>query len=144
MQFSRKPRTPKSFLDITPIVDTVFNLLIFFAVSLSFIASSAIHVDLPKAEVPASEFAQKDLRLTITHANRVFLNDKEMRNPAELAQSLREVAAVQTATNVFIEADEQVPHGKVVALMDLANGVGLQKVAIVTQLKTTKEPATSF
>lgn len=138
MHFNKRRQTPSSFLDITPVVDTVFNLLIFFALSLSFIATPAIQVDLPRATAPELDREQKDLRLVITHAGRVFLNQKELSSADELEHSFRTAAMDRIPPQLFIEADERVPHGKVVEIMDVATNAGLQRLAIVTRSKHGK------
>ena len=135
MRFRKESRRNNNFLDITPIVDTVFNLLIFFAVSLNFISTPGIQVNLPKSTAQEVARERKDLRVVITPANQLYLNEKEV-DLSTLRKSFEEAAAVGRETQVLIQADEQVTHGKVVEVMDLARNAGLARLAIVTQQKS--------
>jgi biopolymer transport protein ExbD len=135
MRFRKESRRNNNFLDITPIVDTVFNLLIFFAVSLNFISTPGIQVNLPKSTAQEVARERKDLRVVITPTNQLYLNEKEV-DLSTLGKSFDEAAAVSRETQVLIQADEQVTHGKVVEVMDLARNAGLARLAIVTQQKS--------
>jgi biopolymer transport protein ExbD len=134
MRFRKESKKNNALLDITPIVDTVFNLLIFFALSLNFISTPGIQVNLPKSSAQEVARERKDLRVAITPANRIYLNEREI-DPKILQESFREAAAASNETQVLIQADEQVSHGKVVEVMDLARAAGLTRLAIVTQSK---------
>jgi biopolymer transport protein ExbD len=135
MRFRKESRRSNNFLDITPIVDTVFNLLIFFALSLNFISTPGIQVNLPKSTAQEIARERKDLRVVITPANQLYLNEKEV-DLSTLGKNFAETAAVSRDTQVLIQADEQVMHGKVVEVMDLARNAGLARLAIVTQPKS--------
>jgi biopolymer transport protein ExbD len=135
MRFRNEGRRSPIPLDITPIVDTVFNLLIFFALSLNFISTPGIQVNLPKSGAQEVARERKDLRVAITPQNRIFLNEAAV-DLQILARKFQESAAASQETQVLIQADEQVTHGKVVEVMDLARSVGLRRLAIVTQPKS--------
>ena len=135
MRFRKESRRSNNFLDITPIVDTVFNLLIFFAVSLNFISTPGIQVNLPKSTAQEIARERKDLRVVITPANQLYLNEKEV-DLSTLGKNFAETAALSRDTQVLIQADEQVTHGRVVEVMDLARNAGLARLAIVTQPKS--------
>lgn len=135
MRFRNEGKRSPHPLDITPIVDTVFNLLIFFALSLNFISTPGIQVNLPKSGAQEVARERKDLRVAITPQNRIFLNETAV-DLQTLAKKFQEGAAANQETQVLIQADEQVTHGKVVEVMDLARSVGLRRLAIVTQPKS--------
>jgi biopolymer transport protein ExbD len=134
MQFRTPRRRSENLLDITPIVDTVFNLLIFFALSLNFISAPGIQVRLPQAT--GEEVAQERtaLRVGINAAGAFYLDEKRVR-PEELAAAFRAAAAARRDTQVWIRADENARHGQVVEVMDLARTAGLHRLAILTQPK---------
>lgn len=134
MQFRTARRRSENLLDITPIVDTVFNLLIFFALSLNFISTPAIQVRLPQAT--AEEVAQERsaLRVGISASGEVYLDEKRL-GLGELAAAFEAAAAERRDTQVLIRADEKVPHGRVVEIMDRARTAGLHRLAILTQPK---------
>lgn len=132
MRFQNKKGNHSSFIDIAPFVDTVFNLLIFFALSLNFISTPGIRVNLPKSTAQEIVREEKDLRVVITPTNRLYLNEKpiEMKH---LGDRFREVAQTNQQTQILIQADERVPHGTVVRVMDLARTARLHRLAIITQ-----------
>ena len=137
MRFREESKQNSSLLDITPIVDTVFNLLIFFALSLNFISTPGIRVDLPKST--AKEIAQdkKDLRVVMTSSNQLYINEKPV-DLNGLRTRFRKAAESDRETQILIQADQQVAHGKVVEVMDIARSLGLRRLAIVTQPKSDK------
>lgn len=117
-------------LDITPIVDTVFNLLIFFALSLSFAATSGgINVKLPKA-ASAEPVKNEQLTINLTKDDKLYFNDKTTTLDA-LAEALRKNENKESL--VIIRADDSVPHGKVVELMDTVKTQGFSKLAIAVE-----------
>ncbi|GJM15859.1 MAG: biopolymer transporter protein ExbD [Thermodesulfobacteriota bacterium] len=127
----RKQKNGKSgagaTLDLTPIVDVVFNLLIFFALSLNFAATSGgINVKLPSAS-SAEPVKTEQLTVNLTQAGQVYYNDKEIEMD-ELAPKLQEIEDKDSL--VIIRADNTVPHGKVVEVMDIVKSEGFSKLAI--------------
>ena len=138
VRFREESKQNSSLLDINPIVDTVFNLLIFFAVSLNFISTPGIRVNLPKST--AKEIAQekKDLRIVMTSSNQLYINEKPV-DLKGLRTSFRKAVESDPDTQILIQADHQVAHGKVVEVMDIAHSLGLRRLAIVTQPKSNKE-----
>lgn len=134
MNFRQDKRASNSFIDVTPFLDTIFNLLIFFALSLNFISNPGIKVDLPKSAAQEIARKEKDITIVITPERQVYLNDKEVTTDA-LPASLTEIARGNEKTQVLIQADQSVPHGLVVTVMDAARSAGLTQLAIITQAK---------
>ncbi len=152
----RPRRTPAGgFIDMTPVVDTIFNLLIFFALSMNFLANPGITVDLPDASAPQVEREDGDIRILVTPEGEVRVDGERVALPA-LAARLRETArqriagqpgtGEQRATagqrrdpQVLIRADRRVPHGVVVEVMDAARSAGLTRLAIMTQRETGRK-----
>lgn len=119
-----------SALDLTPIVDVVFNLLIFFALSLNFAATSGgINVKLPSA-TSAEPVKAEQVTINMTKDGKLFYNDKDI-DIEGLTEKLKEVEDKNSI--VIIRADDAVPHGKVVEVMDIAKSEGLSKLAIAVQ-----------
>lgn len=134
MRFQKERKRDSSLLDITPLVDTVFNLLIFFALSLNFISTPGIRVNLPKSVAQEIARERKDLRVVIAVTGALYLNEKQTDAQA-LAEQFRRSAEADRETQILIQADQGVTHGKVVEVMDLARSAGLYRLAIVTQPK---------
>ncbi len=134
MRFQTERRRNDSLLDITPIVDTVFNLLIFFALSLNFVSTPGIQVNLPKSSAQEIARDKQELRVIIKPSGELFVGESPV-DARGLAARLRKAAEVSLDTQVLIQADEQVSHGKVVEVMDLARKAELHRLAIVTRPK---------
>lgn len=127
-----------SLIDITPVVDTVFNLLIFFALSLNFISTPGIRVQLPKSAAQEITREKKDLRVVLTARDQLYLNEKPV-DLDGLGAQFKKAAVSDRETQILIQADQRVAHGKVVQVMDLARSAGLYRLAIVTQPRSKKE-----
>jgi len=135
MRFRTQQKSQGSLIDITPFLDTVFNLLIFFALSLNFISTPGIRVNLPKSTAQEIVRKENDLRIVITSNNQLYLNEKLVdRN--DLAKHFTDAAESNDQTQILIQADEQIAHGTVVWVMDQARTAGLHRLAIITQPKT--------
>lgn len=125
-----------STLDLTPIVDVVFNLLIFFALSLNFAATSGgINVKLPSAS-SAEPVKTEQVTINMTQDGKLFYNDKTI-DLSGLKEKLKEVEDKNSI--VIIRADDSVPHGKVVQVMDIAKSEGLSKLAIAVEQTTAPD-----
>src|SRR3989338_6251102 len=110
MRFQKEAKKDSSLLDITPIVDTVFNLLIFFALSLNFISTPGIRVQLPKSSAQEITPERKDLRVVMTATGQLYLNEKAV-DWNRLADHFRKAGASNRETQILIQADQRVPHG---------------------------------
>ena len=138
MRFQKQSKKDGTLLDITPVVDTVFILLIFFVLSLNFISTPGIRVDLPKATAKEILPEQNDLRVVITSKNQLYLNEKSVDLKA-LRDHFNKASQSNPKTQILIQADQVVTHGKVVEVMDLARSAGLHRLAIVTRPRGSKE-----
>ena len=133
MRFSEKTRTDAS-LDITPIVDTVFNLLIFFALSLNFIVTPGITVDLPESITEEIIREREELIVVMDKDNNIFIDEKAV-SMDQLVTIFGNAAQKSKDTLVIIQADQDVAHGNVVRMMDSAKKAGLARLAIATAMK---------
>ena len=119
-------------INMTPMIDVVLQLVIFFVVTTTFISvESGAQVNLPSADFSRIEEA-KTITVTITENNSIYI-DGALVDEKELAQ----VAVAEVRQNpqamVVIEADKNVLHGKVVRVMDILRKSGAEKMAIATQ-----------
>jgi len=132
MRFSEKTQTGAS-LDITPIVDTVFNLLIFFALSLNFIVTPGIKVDLPESITEEIIREREELIVVMDKDNNIFIDENTV-SIDQLVTIFSEAAQKSKDTLVIIQADQEVAHGTVVRMMDTAKKAGLVRLAIATAM----------
>jgi biopolymer transport protein ExbD len=130
MQFKEKTDSD-AHLDITPIVDTVFNLLIFFALSLNFIVTPGIKVNLPESSTEEIVREKEEIVIVIKQGNEIFINNSSV-SIEQLFLILSESAQRNRETLIIIQADQEVSHGRVVKVMDTAKRAGLTRLAIAT------------
>ena len=135
MRFKRSVKIERGYLDITPLIDVVFLLLIFFMLSSSFVFSPGIKVDLPET-VSSENIQATDLVVTITKDKRLFFRDMDVPISMEgLHERLKAAASKTPTARLIVKADANVPHGRVVKVMSLAWDSGLRKLAIATKPK---------
>ena len=120
-------------MDITPLVDTVFNLLIFFALSLNFVTSPGIQVKLPKSSAEQFPTKRTEIIVAITRDGTVFADQKPI-NLAKLYDKLNSLPQGSKDKGlVIIQADEKTAHGRVVEVMDVVKRAGWARLAIATR-----------
>ena len=134
MDFRPRQRPAGGFLDMTPFLDTIFNLLIFFALSMNFLANPGITVDLPDASAREVTRKDDDIRILITPQSVIHLDGAPV-TLETLGLRLGKMAGERRHPRVLIRADRHVPHGLVVAVMDAARSAGLDRLAIMTRRK---------
>jgi len=116
-------------LDVTPLVDTVFNLLIFFALSFNFASSVALPVNLPEASSSGPLDETRQIGIHITRTGAVLLNQTEV-SLRHLRQELVRMRPGDSPAAAVIQADELVSHGRVVRVMDICRQAGFNKILI--------------
>jgi biopolymer transport protein ExbD len=122
----------KARIEIIPMIDTIFFLLVFFMIStLSMSQFKGMPVNLPKAaagqQAPAESAA-----ITIDKDGRLFLNQQAI-DQASLGDALRQELTKNAEMLVVINADDGVQHGQVVEVMDIARGANVAKMAIAVK-----------
>lgn len=127
----RRNRVPPPTIDLTPMVDVVFLLVLFFMVSTTFITTeTGLPVDLPQAQSSIARPADLPT-VTVTADQNVFLGGAQM-SVEELGGTLAAMIQATGATTVVLRADAQVPHGFAVQVMDVIKQSGAQSIAIAT------------
>ncbi len=127
----------KARIEIIPMIDTIFFLLVFFMIStLSMAQYRGMPVNLPKAasgrQAPAESAA-----ITIDKQAQLFFN-KQPVDKAELGDLLRQQLAKNADLLVVINADDGVEHGHVVEVMDIARSANVARMAIAVKPKELK------
>jgi biopolymer transport protein ExbD len=124
-------RRPDPVIDISPLIDIVFQLVLFFMVSTTFVTSPGIQVDLPRSSAQTVLSDDKDIQVFVTNDGAVYVDEQPV-TAAELRRKFLDAARSNPNTMVVIKADEGVSHGRVVAVMDQAQAQGLTRLAIAT------------
>ncbi|MDT8316914.1 MAG: biopolymer transporter ExbD [bacterium] len=133
MQLRRKKRI-ESPPDITPMIDVVFLLLIFFMISTTFINTPGIKITLPEATSDEIKTEKTTIRLVISNKGDIYMDDEKLALEA-LGNIFTSAAKEAKESIVIISADENASHGSVVKVMDSAKNSGITRLAIETQAK---------
>lgn len=132
-----RPNPPEELnLDITPLIDVVFLLLIFFMVSTTFDHESEVNITLPKASKEISQARPDAINVAIDAQSRIFVNEKELLNSQILTikEALYDIAADLEDAPIIISADEETPYQIVIRTMDAARQLGLIKITFATRI----------
>jgi biopolymer transport protein ExbD len=128
----------KARIEIIPMIDTIFFLLVFFMIStLSMAHYDSLPVNLPKAatgEQPPSESAA----VTISPDGKIAIDKQEVERD-QIANFLRRRLKSNPELVVLVNADEHVEHGLVVDVMDQARQAGVAKMAIAVKPKDSRQ-----
>lgn len=121
-------------LNLTPLIDVVFLLLIFFMVSTSFKKESKISLDLPEANGEVAEQLPEVIEISINKDGEVFVNGQGLINrQLETIKDAITQVAIDPATPLVINADAQAPYQSVISVMDAAGQVGFNNLTLATQ-----------
>lgn len=134
MKLSSQSR-PEPDVNLTPLIDVVFLLLIFFMVSTSFVKQSQITIRLPEAESTAMvEEPPEQIDIMITEQGTYLVNGRELINnrPETIRNALQRVSAGNTDLPLTISADANARHQHVVTAMDVAGRLGFVRISIAT------------
>ena len=133
--FGRLERTPSavpmSDINMTPLIDVMLVLVVIFILTAPLLVSS-LRLDLPSAQAATPQEGERSVQVALDKAGQLYLNDQAL-TLAELQQRLARLAAQNPMAEVQLRADEAVPYGRVVALMDAAQKAGLSRIGFVAK-----------
>lgn len=115
-------------INVVPLVDIILVVLIIFMVTAPMFMKPTINVNLPKA-ASGDKTAPSKLNIALTADGRINLNGSFVDEEAVKLKAADEVAK-NGDVQAIISADKDVPHGKVVAVLDVVKGAGVKKFAI--------------
>jgi biopolymer transport protein ExbD len=123
-------------LELTPLIDCVFLLLVFFLLTASFSHQGAIDLELPAVSGEAADAAEPGiLQVTINRDGSVLISDQTMTRDALKSFFVSMTAGDRVLPGVRIYADRQAPAGVVIETLDAARSAGLQRVEIAGEIK---------
>ena len=141
MKFRRRRRDEVG-VDLTPLIDAVFLLLIFFAVSTTFIRETQLKIDLPESSGELQELDDDVIEIIVDRRGDYSVNQQLLVNDEmdTLLRALRErMAGRDPSARVIITADANATHQAVVRAMDAAGRVGLSRISITTRQPDAEE-----
>ncbi|MCZ6717704.1 MAG: biopolymer transporter ExbD [Gammaproteobacteria bacterium] len=123
-------------INLTPLIDVVFLLLIFFMVSTTFERESEINITLPEASEKAKELEVDVVEISIDGRGRIYVSGRVLLDsgvPA-IKQAIAQAAEGMDEPPIIINADAEARHQSVVKVMDAARQLGLRRLSFMTQI----------
>lgn len=118
----------QSDINVVPLVDIILVVLIIFMVTAPMIMKPSINVNLPKAASGDATTPSK-LNIAIASDGRVVLDGKDATD-ADITKAASDEIAKNPDIQAIISADKDVPHGRVVTILDVVKAAGVKKFAI--------------
>jgi biopolymer transport protein ExbD len=128
----RGRRQPIVGINVTPMVDVVLVLLVIMMVSATYIVAQSLKVELPKTAT-SDDAPPETATVTLTKAGKTLFNDVEVSEPDlinRLTAAHDRLASDNKELSLVVSADQDVTHGTVVHVIDLAKVLGITKFAI--------------
>lgn len=138
-------RKVRAQLDMTPLIDVVFQLLIFFMLSATFVVQSSINIEVPEAK-GASSLEQKDLTVTLQPGpggpdglGPIYIDNVEVDSMMQLAQKLADEFQQRPELMLLIRADGRVETSRLVKVLGIARNVGITSYGIAAKPPADEE-----
>lgn len=143
MKFKRNnKRRIVANVEMTPLIDVVFQLLIFFMLSSTFVVQTSIPIEIPEAP-GANTLEKKDAEVFLLpgvggpdNEGQILVGEVEMQDWAELSSTLSELNANMPEALVMIYADGRVPTGRTVKVLGIAKSAGIEHYGVAAQPPT--------
>ena len=135
MQLRDNRRDEEPEVNLTPLIDVVFLLLIFFMVSTTFDKEAELNIELPEASGKVTESRQFKVEISIDAQGHYFINNRRVRDEklATLKRALQDTVASHEQPKLIISADRKTPHEAVIRAMDAARQLGLTHLTFATR-----------
>ncbi len=120
-------------LNISPLIDMVFILLIFFAVSTTFVKDLQVELERPSAQ-SSLQASTQSVRVYIDRGGSIYVNEQPV-NPWMVQSLVRDALAVSTSQTVLVVADRLTPTESLIEVVDQAKLAGATEVGVATELR---------
>lgn len=127
------PQAEEGEIDITPMLDVVFIMLIFFIVTASFVKESGIEVNRPDASTAQAK-PRANILVAINDLGEIWI-DKRKVDESQVRANIERMHAENPQGTVVIQADEEAKTRQLVAVMDAARAAGVTDVSLATEAK---------
>ncbi len=128
-----------SAINVTPLVDVTLVLLIIFMVTAKIIVSQGMPMDLPKA-AKAEEIQQIVFSVELTENGKTFVDSKEIGNDDVVGDLAKKAKKDNDDLRAVIRADQKVPHGRVIHVLDLLKQANVNKIAFAVSPTKPTDP----
>ena len=132
-------------VNLTPLIDVVLLLIIFFILATTFDKNSELAIELPEASVePVQPNDEQAIEVAIDVEGRFYIDGRRLVNtqPATLRQALAAAAAGRPAPPIILSADAKTPHQAVIAVMDASQKLGFVKLTFATRFAQEQDGET--
>lgn len=131
----KKIKKSEITINLTPLIDVVFLLLIFFMVTTSFTRETQIKLELPKADVEEMESQPETIEISIDKEGRMFVNGRGLVNSQieTIQKAIRPIYEKNKNIPVIISADANAAYQSVVTAMDATSQMGITNFKMATQ-----------
>ncbi len=134
----REKRITRTIINLTPMVDMLFLILLFFLVTSSFIEQPNIKLELPSTKYASTSKIEERI-LTISQDGKLFFRNEPVERK-NLVSILKNAFSKQDDKTLVLRADKNVSYGVVVDVMDAAKGAGLRRIVAPTIIEPEKHP----
>jgi len=125
-------------LDMTPMIDVVFQLLIFFMLSSTFVVQSSIKIEMPEAKGATTSHDKTELSITLAYGTdgpqgkgKIYLDEVEVASLKEMSLIISEKATANPDLLVFIRPDARSDTGRFIEVLGILNSLGISQTSIV-------------
>jgi len=125
-------------LNLTSLIDVMFLLVIFFAVSTTFRVHPGLSVNLPRAQSERIAEDKKTVKAVLTATGEIYIDNEKVARDS-LFETLRRLQRKSKVSLFVLEADKDARHGQAVELMDAARQAGIPRLAIATDTENEVE-----
>ncbi len=131
----RTPRREEPDINLIPLIDVVFMLLIFFMVTTTFNRDAGLEIQLPTADAEQAEAKADTIEITIDAEGRYYVNQRVLINTQldTLKRAIEQTAGERRDVPFVISADAKTPHQAVVSAMEAAAQLGFVRITFATQ-----------
>ena len=138
MKLRERRRAGASLVDLTPLIDVVFLMLIFFMVSTSFDAAAQLRLQLPDSHAKPDRSPPRQLTVSIDAQGRLFVQGAPV-SDKDLRRRILHAMQGDRSIPVVLQADAEARHRRVVLVMDTLQQLGVTKIGIATLSSEQRE-----
>lgn len=131
MNLRQQKKRGDLLVDLTPMIDVVFLMLIFFMVSTSFTATNSIKLELPQSKAEPANKEVEQVTISIDADGQLFVQD-EMVKDGDLRRRVLNISKGDPNMRVVLRADAEAKHKRVVYVLDTVRELGMGKIGIAT------------
>ncbi len=130
--FNQQQAEEESEINITPMLDVVFIMLIFFIVTASFVKESGIEISRPGASTAVRK-EKGNILIAISANDQIWMNRRQV-DPRALRANIERMHAENPQGAVIIQADKEAKTGLLVQVMDAARSAGVKSVSLAADI----------